>query len=48
MKKISERIKEGLALREMKQADLVNLSGISKGACFISLKAKPSLILSDI
>ncbi|RQN14319.1 transcriptional regulator, partial [Clostridium perfringens] len=23
MKKISERIKEGLALREMKQADLV-------------------------
>ncbi|WP_415347843.1 helix-turn-helix domain-containing protein, partial [Clostridium perfringens] len=32
MKKISERIKEGLALREMKQADLVNISGISKGA----------------
>ncbi len=32
MESISDRIKEGLAYRDMKQADLVNLSGISKGA----------------
>ena len=32
MKTISERIKEGLEIRELKQADLVNLTGISKGA----------------
>lgn len=32
MQKISDRIKEGLELRKMKQADLVNLTGISKGA----------------
>lgn len=29
---ISERIKEGLQLRDMKQTDLVNLTGITKGA----------------
>ena len=28
MKTISERIKEGLEIRELKQADLVNLTGI--------------------
>ncbi|WP_415287169.1 helix-turn-helix domain-containing protein [Clostridium perfringens] len=32
MKSIADRIKEGLLYRNMKQADLVNLSGISKGA----------------
>lgn len=32
MKKTSDRIKEGLLARDMKQVDLVNLSGISKGA----------------
>lgn len=32
MKKTSDRIKEGLLARDMKQADLVNISGISKGA----------------
>lgn len=32
MKTISERIKEGLEIRGLKQADLVNLTGISKGA----------------
>lgn len=29
---ISKRIKEGLQLRDMKQTDLVNLTGITKGA----------------
>ena len=32
MKTISDRIKEGMALRNLKQADLVELTGISKGA----------------
>lgn len=32
MKTISERIKEGLQLQDMKQTDLVNLTGITKGA----------------
>lgn len=32
METISERIKKGLEIRELKQADLVNLTGISKGA----------------
>lgn len=32
MESISNRIKEGLTCRDMKQTDLVNISGISKGA----------------
>lgn len=32
MKAISERIKEGMELRNLKQADLVEMTGISKGA----------------
>lgn len=32
MKTISERIKEGLELRNLKQTDLVKLTGITKGA----------------
>lgn len=32
MKTIAERIKEGMELRNLKQADLVELTGISKGA----------------
>lgn len=32
MKTIAERLKEGMEIRKMKQADLVQLTGISKGA----------------
>ena len=32
MKSIAERIKEGMEIRNLKQADLVEMTGISKGA----------------
>lgn len=43
MKTISDRIKEGMAIRDLKQADLVELTGISKGALssYISGKYVP-------
>ena len=43
MESISERIKTALELREMKQADLIKLTGINKGALssYISGKYEP-------
>lgn len=43
MKTIAERIKEGMSLRNMKQAELVELTGISKGALssYISGRYEP-------
>ena len=43
MKTIAERIKEGMEIRNLKQADLVELTGISKGALssYISGRYEP-------
>lgn len=43
MESISERIKKALELRDMKQADLIKLTGINKGALssYISGKYEP-------
>ena len=43
MKTTSERIKEGMQIRDLKQADLVERTGISKGALssYISGKYVP-------
>ena len=43
MATISDRIKEGMEIRGMKQADIIERTGINKGAlsCYVSGKYKP-------